>query len=127
MSKYNKRNPDNRVLYLNYSAVDPALTNEKCNFWHFRFDANADMKMNAITDVMAADKKLKKVYIIGQDYSFGKAVAAAAVRDRIDYTLFYRKLEQRSCVAPRDAGRFCLFGCHRFSLRIPFGESALTH
>ena len=81
VNKHNKRNPDDRVLFLNYSAVDPALTNEKCNFWHFRFDANADIKMDALTDVMAKDKSLSKVYLIGQDYSFGKAVAAAAERD----------------------------------------------
>lgn len=80
VNKHNKRNPDNRVLFLNYSAVDPVLTNEKCNFWHFRFDANADIKMDALTDVMAANENLKKVYLIGQDYSFGKAVASAAVR-----------------------------------------------
>ncbi|MEH6646986.1 branched-chain amino acid ABC transporter substrate-binding protein [Sulfitobacter sp.] len=79
IDKHNKRNPDSRVLFLNYAAVDPALTNDKCNFWHFRFDANADIKMDALTDVMAKDENLKKVYIIGQDYSFGKAVAAAAV------------------------------------------------
>jgi branched-chain amino acid transport system substrate-binding protein len=79
VEKHNKRNPDSRVLFLNYAAVDPALTNDKCNFWHFRFDANADIKMDALTDVMAADESMKKVYIIGQDYSFGKAVAAAAV------------------------------------------------
>ena len=81
VNKHNKRNPDDRVLFLNYSAVDPALTNDKCNFWHFRFDANADIKMDALTDVMTADENLKKVYLIGQDYSFGKAVAAAAVRN----------------------------------------------
>jgi len=81
VAKHNERDPDHRVLYLNYSAVDPSLTNEKCSYWHFRFDANADMKMNAITDVIAADKKMHSIYIIGQDYSFGKAVAAAAVRD----------------------------------------------
>jgi len=80
IKKHNKRNPDNRVLFLNYSAVDPALTNAKCNFWHFRFDANADMKMNALTEVIKAKSNIKKVYIIGQDYSFGKAVAAAAVK-----------------------------------------------
>ena len=80
VNKHNKRNPDDRVLFLNYSAVDPALTNDKCNFWHFRFDANADIKMDALTDVMAADEGIKKVYVIGQDYSFGKAVASAAVR-----------------------------------------------
>ena len=78
--KNNERNPDSRVLFMNYSAVDPALTNEDCNFWHFRFDANADMKMNALTDAIAANPGIKKVYIIGQDYSFGKAVAAAAVK-----------------------------------------------
>lgn len=78
INKHNRRNPDRRVLFLNYSAVDPALTNDACNFWHFRFDANADMKMDALTDVMAEDSSIQKVYIIGQDYSFGQAVSAAA-------------------------------------------------
>src|SRR5438270_4693826 len=76
--KHNERNPGKEVLFLNYAAVDPALTNDKCNFWHFRFDADADMKMAAMTDVIAKDKKVQKVYLINQDYSFGKAVAAAA-------------------------------------------------
>jgi branched-chain amino acid transport system substrate-binding protein len=78
VQKYNERNPGKEVVYLNYAAVDPALTNEKCNFWHFRFDADADMKMAAMTDVIARDKRVQKVYLINQDYSFGKAVAAAA-------------------------------------------------
>jgi len=78
IAKHNRRNPDQRVLFFNYSAVDPALTNDKCNFWHFRFDANADIKMDALTDVIAANEDVQKIYIIGQDYSFGKAVAAAA-------------------------------------------------
>ena len=80
IKKHNKRNPEKRVLFLNYSAVDPALTNDKCNFWHFRFDANADIKMDALTDVIAENQDIKKIYLIGQDYSFGKAVAAAAVK-----------------------------------------------
>src|SRR3954468_19609639 len=78
VQKHNERNPGTEVVYLNYAAVDPALTNEKCNFWHFRFDADADMKMAAMTDVIARDTKIKRVYLINQDYSFGKAVAAAA-------------------------------------------------
>ena len=78
IEKHNKRNPDQRVLFLNYSAVDPALTNEKCNFWHFRFDANSDMKMKALAANIAMNKDIKNVYVIGQDYSFGKAVAEAA-------------------------------------------------
>jgi branched-chain amino acid transport system substrate-binding protein len=78
VQKHNERNPGKEVIYLNYAAVDPALTNEKCNFWHFRFDADADMKMAAMTDVIAKDPRVKAVYLINQDYSFGKAVAAAA-------------------------------------------------
>src|SRR5512145_782728 len=78
VAKHNARNPDKIVLYLNTGAVDPALTNDKCNYWHFRFDADADMKMAALTDAIAANKKLKKVYLINQDYSFGQAVAKAA-------------------------------------------------
>ena len=80
VQKHNERNPGKEVLYLNYAAVDPALTNEKCSFWHFRFDADADMKMAAMTNVIAKDTNVKKVYLINQDYSFGKAVAAAATK-----------------------------------------------
>jgi branched-chain amino acid transport system substrate-binding protein len=76
--KYNERNPGKEVLYFNYAAVDPALTNAKCNFWHFRFDSDADMKMAAVVNYIATQPQVKKVYLINQDYSFGKAVAAAA-------------------------------------------------
>ena len=76
--KHNERNPGKEVLFFNYAAIDPALTNEKCHFWHFRFDADVDMKMAALTDAIAKDAKVRKVYLINQDYSFGKAVSAAA-------------------------------------------------
>jgi branched-chain amino acid transport system substrate-binding protein len=78
VAKHNARNPDQAVIYLNYAAVDPALTNEKCNYWHFRFDADSDMKMQALTDYMARQKGIRKVYLINQDYSFGQAVAKSA-------------------------------------------------
>jgi branched-chain amino acid transport system substrate-binding protein len=35
INKHNEREPNKRVLFLNYSAVDPILTNEKCSYWHF--------------------------------------------------------------------------------------------
>ena len=80
INKHNEREPAKRVLFLNYSAVDPILTNEKCSFWHFRFDAHADMRMTALMQVLKDDKALKSLYIIGQDYSFGHAVAREAKR-----------------------------------------------
>ena len=78
VAKYNERNPGKEVLYFNYAAIDPALTNAKCNFWHFRFDSDVDMKMQALTNYIVTQPQIKKVYLINQDYAFGKAVAAAA-------------------------------------------------
>ena len=80
INKHNEREPAKRVMFLNYSAVDPILTNEKCSFWHFRFDAHADMRMSALMEVLKDDKALKSVYLIGQDYSFGQAVLREAKR-----------------------------------------------
>ena len=80
INKHNEREPGKRVLFLNYSAVDPVLTNEKCSFWHFRFDAHADMRMAALMEVIRDDKAVKSVYLIGQDYSFGQAVLREARR-----------------------------------------------
>jgi branched-chain amino acid transport system substrate-binding protein len=74
INKHNERDPARQMLFLNYSAVDPVLTNEKCSYWHFRFDAHADMRMTALMSVLREDKQLKNIYLIGQDYSFGQAV-----------------------------------------------------
>nr|WP_245638640.1 branched-chain amino acid ABC transporter substrate-binding protein [Hydrogenophaga palleronii] len=78
INKHNERDTARQVLFLNYSAGDPVLTNEKCSFWHFRFDPHADMRMGALMNVLREDKQLKKVYLIGQDYSFGQAVLREA-------------------------------------------------
>src|ERR1700760_2346936 len=78
VTKYNDRNPGKEVLYFNYAAVDPILTNEKCSFWHFRWDANSDIKMEALTNYMKTVSTIKKVYLINQDYSFGQSVKTQA-------------------------------------------------
>jgi branched-chain amino acid transport system substrate-binding protein len=78
VNKHNERNPGKEIVFLNHSAIDPDLTNSRCSFWHFRFDANGDMKMEALTTYMAKDQNIKKVYIIGQNYSHGHQVARAA-------------------------------------------------
>jgi branched-chain amino acid transport system substrate-binding protein len=80
IEKNNERDASRRVLLLNYSAVDPVLTNERCSFWHFRFDAHADMRVSALMDVVKGDAALKRVYLIGQDYSFGQAVLRESKR-----------------------------------------------
>ena len=80
VGRHNERDPAKAVVFLNYSAVDPILTNEKCSFWHFRFDAHADMRMAALMAELREDTALKSVYLFGQDYSFGQAVLREARR-----------------------------------------------
>jgi branched-chain amino acid transport system substrate-binding protein len=79
VTKYNERNPGNVVLHFNYASIDPVLTNEKCSFWHFRWDASSDIKMEALTNYMKDVPSIKKVYLINQDYSFGQALRTQAV------------------------------------------------
>ncbi|BAM92038.1 putative ABC transporter periplasmic branched chain amino acid binding protein precursor [Bradyrhizobium oligotrophicum S58] len=78
VNKHNTRNPGKEVLYFNYAAVDPSMTNEKCNYWHFRWDASSDIKMEALTSYMKDIPSIKKVYLINQDYSFGQSVRSDA-------------------------------------------------
>jgi branched-chain amino acid transport system substrate-binding protein len=74
LNKHNQRDPARRAIFLNYSAVETSLTNAQCSFWHFRFDAHADMRLAALVDVIRADRSVDKLYLIGQDYSFGQQV-----------------------------------------------------
>lgn len=84
IQKNNKRDPAKDVVFLNYAAVDPALTNDKCSWWQFRFDADSDMKMKALADYLVAQKETHKVYLFNPDYSFGVSVQKAAEADLKD-------------------------------------------
>jgi branched-chain amino acid transport system substrate-binding protein len=77
ITKHNAREPSRQVLFLNYAALDPDLTNSQCSFWHFRFDANSDMRVEAMAKVLEKAQAVKAVYVIGQNYSFGQQVSRA--------------------------------------------------
>ncbi|MEY4562466.1 MAG: hypothetical protein RLZZ618_1743 [Pseudomonadota bacterium] len=78
INKHNERNPGKEVILLNYAAMDPDLTNSKCSFYHFSFDSNTAMKMEAIGSGIAADKNIKKVYLLNQNYGHGQQVTKYA-------------------------------------------------
>ena len=78
LEKHNARNEGKEVVYLNYAAVDPDLTNSKCSYWHFRLDADTSMKMEALTTYMKDLPEVKKVYLINQNYSHGQQVSKYA-------------------------------------------------
>ena len=72
VDKHNSRNPESRIIYVNCGAVATELTNEKCSFWHFRFDAHSAMKAEVMA--RALPKDVTKVYLLNQDYLFGQSV-----------------------------------------------------
>lgn len=88
INKWNERNPDKTVVFLNYASNDPELTNAKCSFWYFSFDVNNAMKVEALLNYMSKDNSIKKVYLLGQDYAHGqqmaKAVLATLLKKRPD-------------------------------------------
>ena len=75
VTRHNARDPEHPVLYINYAAMDPALTNEKCSYWHFRIDADTGMKMQALTRFMAVQPALQKVFLLNQNYAHGQQVS----------------------------------------------------
>ncbi|MBV8250188.1 MAG: branched-chain amino acid ABC transporter substrate-binding protein [Comamonas sp.] len=78
LEKHNNRNKGKELVFLNYAAVDPDLTNSKCSYWHFRLDADTSMKMEALTAFMKDEADVKKVYLINQNYGHGHQVSKYA-------------------------------------------------
>jgi hypothetical protein len=40
------------------------MTNARCSYWHFRTDANSDMKVAALTSYLAGQKQVKQVFLL---------------------------------------------------------------
>lgn len=78
VKKHNREHPDDKMMYLNYAAVDPGLSNDDCGFYHFNLDANVNMKMAGLVHYIKNQPDIKKVFLINMDYSFGHATANAA-------------------------------------------------
>lgn len=75
IARHNARRPDVPVLLLNYAATDPALTGERCSYWHFRIEADTAMKVAALIDFLSGRPELQKVYLLNQDYAHGQQLA----------------------------------------------------
>ena len=78
ITKIADREPHKAMVYLNYSAMDPGLTNDRCNFWHFRFYPSSEMKIEALTTYMKTRPDIKNVYLLNQDYTHGQQVSKAS-------------------------------------------------
>ncbi len=75
VQKYNARNPGKEVLYLNVGGQAMELTGSKCHFYHFRWNTNGEARFRALLAAAKDANALgKKVYYIGQNYSWGQDV-----------------------------------------------------
>jgi branched-chain amino acid transport system substrate-binding protein len=76
--KHNRRNPDKPILLINTDARDPALTEAKCHFWHFRLNYHTDTEIDFLTDYLVKQPSVRSVYLINQDYAYGHAVQSTS-------------------------------------------------
>ena len=81
LNKLAEREPEKAMLFLNYAAMDPGLTNDRCSFWHFRFYPSSTMIIEALTTYMSKRSDIKKVYLLNQNYTHGQQVSKAAKED----------------------------------------------
>ena len=78
--KHNLRNPGKEIVYINVGAEALELTGEKCNFHHFRFAGNAQIRTKALVGAMKQSNALgTRVYSINQIYSWGQDMEKAIV------------------------------------------------
>ena len=78
LNKLAEREPEKATLLLNYAAMDPGLTNDRCSFWHFRFYPSSTMIVEALTTYIAKRPDIKKVYLMNQNYTHGQQVSKAS-------------------------------------------------
>ena len=78
LNKVAERDPQRTALFLNYSAMDPGLTNDRCSFWHFRFYPSSEMNIEALTTYLKTRPDVKKVYLLNQNYTHGQQVSKAS-------------------------------------------------
>jgi len=73
--KHNLRNPGKEIMYFNVGAEAMEFTGSRCHFYHFRWNGNAEIRLRALLTAMKDTKTLgTKVYVIGQNYSWGHDV-----------------------------------------------------
>ncbi len=84
--KYNIRNPNKPVIYMNLGAEALELTGAKCHFYSFRLAPTASMRISALLEVLKKNKLLgSRVYAINQNYSYGQDAEAATVAGASKY------------------------------------------
>lgn len=76
--KHNLRNPGHEVLFMNVGGEALELVGNKCQYYHFHFCTNAQVRVKALVAAMKQANVLgTKVYSMNQNYSWGQDVEKA--------------------------------------------------
>ncbi|MDO6966160.1 branched-chain amino acid ABC transporter substrate-binding protein [Rhizobium alvei] len=76
VAKYNRRNPDNKVIVFDGASHDPLTTGEKCNYYSFSWVLNANMKTKGLGVFLKSQSDIKKVYLLNAEGSSGQTTRA---------------------------------------------------
>ncbi len=90
VQKHNARNPGKEIVWINVGAEAMEFTGSKCHFYHFRWNGNAEIRLKAMMIAMKEANVLgKKIYVIGQNYSWGHDVQKLTkdYAKEFDYTI----------------------------------------
>jgi branched-chain amino acid transport system substrate-binding protein len=76
VAKYNRRNPDHKVIVFDGASHDPLTTGEKCSYYSFSWVLNAKMKTRGLGVFLKTQTDLKKIYLINAEGSSGQTTRA---------------------------------------------------
>lgn len=80
--KHNMRNPGKELVFFNMGAEALELTGDKCQFYHFRFAPNSQVRTKTLVVAMKEAKVLgTRVYSMNQNYSWGQDMEKAIVEN----------------------------------------------
>ena len=82
VKKYNRRNPDNKVIVFDGASHDPAITGEKCSYYSFSWVLNADMKTQGLAKYLGTRDDITKVYLLNAEGSAGQTTRQSII-DRV--------------------------------------------
>ena len=77
--KYNRRNPDNKVIVFDGASHDPATTGAKCSPYSFSWVLNANMKTAGLATYLKTRSDITKVFLLNAEGSSGQTTRQSVI------------------------------------------------
>lgn len=70
--KWNRRNPDRKVMVFNGATHDPAQSGSKCSYYSFSWILNANMKVAGLAAYLKTRPEITKVFLLNAEGTSGQ-------------------------------------------------------